>query len=581
MTHEVYQLPQLTPISLESRGLSETVLDRAGVGIAPDGKLLFPYYSLESGLPVAAKFRQWPDKEFAWSGDATKATWFGLNAVHQQASSVVLCEGESDTLSVAQALSLDPSFAVLGLAKGAGSAEATVKKTLAWLRSRFERIYLMFDNDEAGQEAQAKALALLPKGRTFIVSLPTGVKDANELLLSKQSDGILDAVSTARQVVPESILDSAALVNDAMEFYYDPRAMFGVSTGYPLLDKALGGFAPGQVTVLAGDTGVGKTTFATQLAYNHAKVSPVLFIPLEMSATHMSLKAAEFHSKKPLLSEPETLNIDPLELRQYLTEVNGMFKFYDHYGMMGFDELQEAVEVAKAAYGVEMVVLDHITAAAGNEWKDIADFIQRLKNVALAAKVHILALVHVNIDDDEGMNGAKKLRLSHVRGGKAIAQWSDTVLGIERDRNGGDTTVRTLKLNRVRGVYSATKYSFEDNRYVELGYAETEEGQVQSVSKLYRKGDIDPLFGSVLRAGGSEVHATGEATDVHAGLHQPDEPEELPVQLVLTEGEKSSSVRTGTEGAHGAPGQAKVFVGEGEQPLAPYHVRVPAALFED
>lgn len=90
------------------------------------GVIGFPYYDIDTGVAVAMKVRDFsvPKKEgMKWRGEGTKATWFGINAMPAAATKVILVEGETDTLSVAQ---LFPECAVLG-ASGWGSVEKNIK----------------------------------------------------------------------------------------------------------------------------------------------------------------------------------------------------------------------------------------------------------------------------------------------------------------------------------------------------------------------------------------------------------------------------------------------------------------------
>lgn len=64
-----------------------------------------------------------------------------------------------------------------------------------------------------------------------------------------------------------------------------------IASGIENLDKTLyGGFTQNHLIVIAGQTGVGKTAFMTQLAYNTAKSFKTLYVSLEMSITDIHLR---------------------------------------------------------------------------------------------------------------------------------------------------------------------------------------------------------------------------------------------------------------------------------------------------
>ena len=100
---------------------------------------------------------------------------FGLNLIKDTDKTVVLTEGEFDAMAVYQQTS-DP---VLSLPQGA----TNLPDALIPYFSKFEKIYLWMDNDEAGKLNTSKIAEKLGQNRTYIVkhNLPD-MKDANDFL---------------------------------------------------------------------------------------------------------------------------------------------------------------------------------------------------------------------------------------------------------------------------------------------------------------------------------------------------------------------------------------------------------------
>jgi len=68
-------------------------------------------------------------------------------------------------------------------------------------------------------------------------------------------------------------------------------APIGATTGWPALDKVMGGYLPGQLIVLAGRPGMGKTTAASSSAWQcSAAGNGVLYFSLEMGADPMGAR---------------------------------------------------------------------------------------------------------------------------------------------------------------------------------------------------------------------------------------------------------------------------------------------------
>lgn len=81
------------------------------------------------------------------------------------------------------------------------------------------------------------------------------------------------------------------------------------STGFPNLDVALGGgLVPGQVILIAGEPGIGKSTLLLQLSDRYTKHGKVLYISGEESGSQIALRGRRLGlSGHKLLLYPETL----------------------------------------------------------------------------------------------------------------------------------------------------------------------------------------------------------------------------------------------------------------------------------
>ena len=81
------------------------------------------------------------------------------------------------------------------------------------------------------------------------------------------------------------------------------------STGFPNLDVALGGgLVPGQVILIAGEPGIGKSTLLLQLSDRYTKNGKVLYISGEESGSQIALRGRRLGlSGHKLLLYPETL----------------------------------------------------------------------------------------------------------------------------------------------------------------------------------------------------------------------------------------------------------------------------------
>ena len=137
---------------------------------------------------------------------------------------------------------------------------------------------------------------------------------------AKISSLAFDAPGDTKEVVDEaekllmgvterSVRNSYSMLSDVMGELYEeleeacqnPNSVLGVETGYPGIDSRLQGLRPGQMIVVGARPGVGKTSFALNLAFNAAaKGASVAFFSLEMSKTEIAQRLLSSYARIPL-----------------------------------------------------------------------------------------------------------------------------------------------------------------------------------------------------------------------------------------------------------------------------------------
>lgn len=81
----------------------------------------------------------------------------------------------------------------------------------------FDKVVVCFDEDEKGQQFAKKALDVLPRGKTFLMSVPKGCKDPNEVLQKGFQDSFVSSFWNAQPQSPSGILTSAELFDYVLE----------------------------------------------------------------------------------------------------------------------------------------------------------------------------------------------------------------------------------------------------------------------------------------------------------------------------------------------------------------------------
>ena len=120
------------------------------------------------------------------------------------------------------------------------------------------------------------------------------VERAESMLLNVTTHDIGNSFQTLEDIVCD-------LYNELGELALNPEGMIGVATGYPGIDHHLQGLRPGQMVVVGARPGVGKTSFALNLAINAAaNGAAVALFSLEMSKVEIAQRLLSSQAQVPL-----------------------------------------------------------------------------------------------------------------------------------------------------------------------------------------------------------------------------------------------------------------------------------------
>lgn len=456
------------------------------------------------GAMVAQKFRKVEDKSFAWRGDSRSSGLFGQHLFEGEGSKrLTITEGEIDAMSVYQA---NGGWPVVSLNGGTGGAVNNIKDNLEWI-NRFPEIILMFDNDDPGREAAAKVADLLPPGKVKIATLP--YKDANEALMANDSKSIISATFQAKKHSPDEILHIA----DISDSSHANKSVYS----YPWdgLSEYLIGQRSHEMTMWASGTGSGKSTILREVAHHHLEEGrSVGMIMLEEAPAETRDDMISLMINKPVRSLRaqammnelrEKLGKDPLdvhvtdfseeeyeEAKAKLSNTN--LYVYDHLGNNAITNVMARMEYMAVSLGVDVIILDHITALAagmlgqddqGDERQMVDKVMKDLRSLSVRTGVHIDIVTQLKKTDRSYEEGSR-ITIQDLRGSGSLSSVPDTIIALERNRQAPDeaeantTVVRILK-NRMTGRVGVASALYYDRTRGRLDEAEFQivEGEVR------------------------------------------------------------------------------------------------------
>lgn len=438
---------------LKLRGFSKETWERRKVGES-NGNIAFPYYDENNEL-VFMKFRK-PKKytgngQKAWREKDGKPILWGMNLCTFD-KPLVIVEGEFD------ALALDECGIENVVSVPSGAEDLTwIEICWNWLE-KFSKIIIWPDNDQPGQEMSRNVIARLGEYRCYIVQAK--YKDANETMFREGKDKVKEYVETAKEVPVNGLLRLADVTS------LDVTKIQRIRSNIKWIDREIGGWGYGDLSIWTGKRGEGKSTIIGQIILEAVDQQiPVCAYSGELRADRFQywihLQAAGKEYIK-YYDDPLREKMIPYVDRETSQRIKNWY--YDYlflYDNRFNPESREEKSIIKLftyavkRYGCRMFVVDNLMTAMFNSednerdyYRRQANFTGKLKEFANAYNVHVHLVAHPKktgrIDDNDD-----------VMGSGDIPNLADNVFAIEKIEDKTeidcDSIIKVMK-NRWEGT---------------------------------------------------------------------------------------------------------------------------------
>jgi twinkle protein len=491
-----------TPALLQwfaKRGISEATIERNRIWVVSNYILAlqaeveciaFPYF--RDGELLNIKFRALAEKAFAQVKGA-EAIFYGLDDIADSKTATIV-EGEPDKLAMEEAgirnvVSVPdgaPAMVKPGEPDPEGAKFAYLANCVEYL-DRLDRIILAVDNDGPGLALAEELARRLGKERCWRVRWPdsadTPCKDANDVLLTHGANVLRECIELAAYPIAglHIVLD---YVDETLALYRDGRKR-GFSTGWPSLDELMT-IRPGELSVVTGVPGAGKSEFIDALAVNLADSHgwPFALCSFENPPTEHIAKLAEKYLGAPFWDGP-TRRMSEADLQRAMDWIA------DHFYLIRFDDeaptIEGILEKARAAvmrHGIRGLVIDpyneieHRRPPNMTETEYVSQLLGKVKRFAQHHGVHVWFVAHPAKLQRESGGSRPVPTLYDIAGSANWVNKADLGLVIHRDPR-KDPTRTKIHIRKVRfksvgkiGMV-ALRWDRATGRYAEIPPANT------------------------------------------------------------------------------------------------------------
>lgn len=461
--------------ALTDRGISLETAKKYGVKSKKSfDKIMdhsYPYFI--NNEEASCKIRK-HDKSFAWTSSPKGVGLFGEQLFKAGGKYITLVEGECDAMAAYELLG--SKWPVVSIRSGASGAVRDVKDSLEFLES-FENIIIAFDNDKVGREAATKVARVLSPAKAKIMSLPTEIKDSNDMLRQNRRQEFVQLWWDSKMYTPSGVLN----ITEQQAKFKNRERKTSIPFPWYGLNNKLEGLRAGELVTLCGGTGLGKSSVTRELEHHLIRNTTdrvgIVALEEDWRRTVDGIMSIEASAK---------LHIDSVREQYSEEELDAMFEsifggentdrvwIHSHFGVNDIESIFSKLRFMIVGCGCKWIVVDHLhmlvsANTEGDERRNIDSIMTRLRSLVEETGAGMILVSHLRrVEGNRGHENGIETGLSHLRGSQSIAQLSDCVISLERNQQSDDsieastTRVRVLKSRYTGDVGVATHLLFDN-----------------------------------------------------------------------------------------------------------------------
>jgi replicative DNA helicase len=264
-----------------------------------------------------------------------------------------------------------------------------------------------------------------------------------DAIVTENADGHMRRVSLAKAGV-----EALSHVQNIQQGKIKPGLTYGLSS----IDRLTFGMQPGQLVILAGRPGMGKSSVGLHMALHAAKSSGVAFFSLEMGAREISqraLSAVSYARGKPIpyqaIVEAKSLtNADMENLIDCQRRIDRLPLYIEPQPAISISQIaarsrQLKAKLAASGGDLRLIVVDHLglmevaSRYKGNRTNEVSELTGGLKKLARELDLTILCLSQLNRGNEHRPIQDRRPVLHDLRDSGSIEQDADVVMSVFRE----------------------------------------------------------------------------------------------------------------------------------------------------
>ncbi|KAI8049561.1 hypothetical protein BDF22DRAFT_699345 [Syncephalis plumigaleata] len=362
------------------------------------------------------------------------------------------------------------------------------------LLEKFDKVYLWLDDDLAGNAAAARLAHKLGLGRCYLVNGKNNSTSPGEQANSTSSTSKKERPLNAWEALVagcdlKEMLDNAKphehrqvitfnrLRDEIFREVLYPEQLKGVQSRFlPMWNGILKGHRPGELSIVTGPTGAGKTTVISQLSLD--------FCESGISTLWGSFEIANARLAKKMLFQyaGQDLSLNPQLFDEFANRFEQLpMYFMKFFGSTQISAVLDAMQYALYAYDVQHVIIDNLqfmTSGQGRgmeRWEIQDDALSLFRRFATDNNVHVTLVVHPRKEDKEHLD------INSIFGSAKVTQEADNVIILQKLSD--DIRYLDVKKNRFDGALGVIPYRYNPHSLRVEQLSEDEVARIRNPDK--------------------------------------------------------------------------------------------------